>query len=207
MVFGESFLENWPSQKIKDFTSFGDRWPLECDELCSNLVGRAELVYAFGRDPVEFGVQFKLPKGWENGTAGLIFNLNNSKSMPHGYEVDFTEKSVRLLKMGRLLKEFSTVNPTERWIPVIIKERNGTIEILIDGQPLGQFTDADRPLQAGIVGAMAQNGRVRFRHFTTTYDGRTDEIPFLPTSGTPPHIEQNVVTRSGGNRNRELQSS
>ena len=108
MVFGESFLENWPSQKIKDFSSFGDGWTLEGEELCSNLVGRAELVHAFGRDPVEFGVQVKLPKGWENGTAGLIFNLNNSKSMPGGYEVDFTETSVRLLKMGHLLKEFPT---------------------------------------------------------------------------------------------------
>ena len=73
---------------------------------------------------------------------------------------------------------------------MIIKERNGTIEILIDGQPLGQFTDADIPLQPGGVGVMAQNIGVRFRHFTTTYDGRADEIPFLPISGTPPHVSK-----------------
>ena len=190
MIFGESFLENWPSQEIKNFTSFGDGWTLEREELCSNLVGRAELVYAFGRDPIEFGVQVKLPKGWQNGTAGLIFNLNNSKWMPGGYEVDFTENCVRLLKMGRLLKEFPTVNPTEQWISVIIKERNGAFEILMDGQPLGQFTDADGPLQPGGVGVMAQNIGVRFRHFTTTHEGRADEIPFLPITGTPPHVSK-----------------
>jgi hypothetical protein len=187
MIFGESFQEPPTSPPLAGFTAFGGRWVPHGDELSADagdgpkLIADAPLI-----STGEVGVEILLP-GQKPGNAGLILKVNEAASGADkftGYEVSL-DTSGRLI-LGRHRQNWEPLTnapcpvPVDRWISLVVRLQDRSLEILVDGKSVLEHDDNDHPLSAGKAGLRTWQRDARYRHFYVAENGQRQNLTFDP---------------------------
>jgi alpha-L-arabinofuranosidase len=186
MLFGESFQEPHRSAAIKGFTRYGGRWDVHNGVLTVESDPGAKLVSdhaPFGTG--EVGVELFLP-GRSGGVAGLIVKVGEPGPGIDrfvGYEISLATDRPRLI-LGRHrhnwepIKEVPCAVPADRWVPLVVRLEEATIEVLVDGKSILTYKDREHPLAAGRVGVRTFNRPCRYRSLWVKTDDKTQRLPF-----------------------------
>ena len=123
----------------------------------------------------------------EGGDAGLIFQVSQpgvGADNFTGYEVSLAPAGYVVL--GRHVQNFQSLSqvscsvPLGQWITLEVKYTNATINVLVNGSSLIQYTDTQQPLTSGQVGLRNYQQDVLFDDFSIN----TVNIPFqFPGTG------------------------
>jgi alpha-L-arabinofuranosidase len=194
MIFGESFQEPAPPAPVRGFAVHGGQWTVKGDELWAAAGDGPKLVSdlpAFSTG--EVGVEILLP-GNKPGNAGLIVKVRDAgvgADKFTGYEVALSSGGTLVLHRHRQnwepIKEVPCGVPADRWVPLVVKMTEKTVEALVAGKSIIRYEDAEHPLEAGRVGLRPWQREARFRNLWVNAGGRVAKLPF--ETGTPSGAE------------------
>lgn len=184
MIFGESFQEPAPSLQIEGFTAYGGSWQVEGQELRVDGGPGPKLLsdhpaIATG----EVGVEVFFPDN-QRGNAGLIVKVDRPGMGADnfiGYEVALDPEAGKLV-LGRHERNWQPIQttpcvvPVGRWIRLVVRLTEKSLEVLIDGRPLLRYED-DR-LRAGAVGLRPWQRSARYRNLWVKVGDQTHPLPF-----------------------------
>ncbi len=187
MIFGESFQEPGTSTSLADFTGYGGIWSVTNGVLVSaNGSGPKQIYNGFNQSGGDVTVQLQFSSN-EGGDAGLIFQVSQSSVGADnftGYEVSLAPAGY--LVLGRHVQNFQSLShvpcsvPLGQWITLEVKYTNATINVLVNGSSVMQYTDTQQPLIGGEVGLRNYQQDVLFDNFSIN----TTNIPFqIPSNG------------------------
>jgi hypothetical protein len=188
MIFGESFQEPGTSAaSLAGFTTYGGAWSVTNNILVSaNGSGPKQIYNGFNQSSGDVSVLLQFSSN-EGGDAGLIFQVSQSGVGADnftGYEVSLAPSGY--LVLGRHVQNFQSLSqvsysvPLGQWITLEVKYTNATINVLVNGSSVIQYTDAQQPLASGPVGLRNYQQDVLFDNFSIN----TTSIPFqFPGSG------------------------
>jgi hypothetical protein len=187
MVFGESFQEPPPPAPVKGFTAYGGPWEVR-DGVASVGAGPGpKLVSA--HPPLEDGevaVEVYLP-GRARGVAGLIVAVREpgiGADRFVGYEVALSNEPGSVV-LGRHRNNWEPIRavpcpvPPDRWVPLAVRLRGGTLEVRVDGKTVLTYEDRDHPLGPGAVGLRPFDRPARFRNLAVKSGGKTTPLPLV----------------------------
>jgi Domain of Unknown Function (DUF1080)/Alpha-L-arabinofuranosidase C-terminal domain len=187
MIFGESFQEPARVLPLKGFTAVGGRWvaregvleaaPGDGPKLISD-----EPAFVDG----EVGVEVKFPSD-QGGNAGLIVRVDKPGEGADaftGYEVSLETSGFLVLGRHRRnwepLRRVACVVPIDRWIPLAVRMKGKSLEVLVDGQSKLNFEDTEHPLAAGGVGLRDWQRPASYRNFRIKIGDSSRQIAFEP---------------------------
>ncbi len=186
MIFGESFQEPPRSRPIKGFTAYGGGWSAHQGDLSADAGDGPKLVAeipAFSEG--EIGVEIRFPAN-QPGNAGLIVNVNKpgvGADSFTGYEISL-ETSGKLV-IGRHRRNWEPILekplavPTDRWIALVVRIKNQSIEALVDAKIIATLEDREHPLAAGGIGVRTWRRPARFRNlWVKSSDENIRKLPF-----------------------------
>jgi hypothetical protein len=186
MIFGESFQEPSALPPLKGFVPYGGRWILEGDELHAAGGPGPKLVsdrapFASGEVGVEVFFADRTP-----GNAGLIVKCARpaiGADRFDGYEVSLNPAAGTLV-LGRHrqnwepLKESPCEVPVGKWIPLVVRTQEQTLEVSVGGKRLLSYEDHDHPLKSGTIALRPWQREARFRKLWVKAGERVEPIPF-----------------------------
>ena len=178
MIFGESFQESSRPLPLKGFTVFGGGWrpsegairadPGDGPKLIADLPA-----FAVG----EVGVEVFFPTA-QGGNAGLILKVDQpgvGADRFTGYEVSLETSGKLVLGRHRQnwepLREVPCAVPVGRWIPLVVRLKERSFEVLVNGKSLATFEDSDHPLGPGRIGLRTWQRPAQFRNLRVESDG------------------------------------
>jgi hypothetical protein len=188
MIFGESFQEPGTSAApLAGFTAFGGIWSVTNGILISaNGSGPKQIYNGFNQSSGDVNVQLQFSSN-EGGDAGLVFQVSQpgvGADNFTGYEVSLAPAGY--LVLGRHVQNFQSLSqvscsvPLGQWITLEVKYTNATINVLVNGSSVMQYTDTQQPLTSGQVGLRNYQQDVLFDNLSIN----TTNIPFqFPSSG------------------------
>jgi hypothetical protein len=188
MIFGESFQEPGTSPApLAGFTAYGGTWSVTCGILDSvNGSGPKQIYNGFNASTGDVSVQLQFSSN-EGGDAGLVFQVTQpgiGADSFTGYEVSLAPAGYVVL--GRHVQNFQSLDqvscsvPLGQWITLEVKYTNATINVLVNGSSVIQYTDTQQPLTSGQVGLRNYEQDVLFENFSLN----STNIPFqFPTNG------------------------
>lgn len=188
MIFGESFQEPGTSAaSLAGFTAYGGAWSVTNGILVSaNGSGPKQIYNGFNQSNGDVNVQLQFSSN-EGGDAGLVFQVSQSGVGADnftGYEVSLAPAGY--LVLGRHVQNFQSLSqvsysvPLGQWITLEVKYTNATINVLVNGSSVMQYTDTQQPLTSGQVGLRNYQQDVLFDNFSIN----TANIPFqFPGNG------------------------
>jgi Domain of Unknown Function (DUF1080) len=185
MIFGESFQEPGTSAaSLAGFTAYGGEWLVTNNILVSaNGSGPKQIYNGFNQSSGDVSVQLQFSSN-EGGDAGLIFQVSQSGVGADnftGYEVSLAPAGY--LVLGRHVQNFQSLSqvsysvPLGQWITLEVKYTNATINVLVNGSSVMQYTDTQQPLTSGQVGLRNYQQDVLFDNFFIN----TTNVPFVFT--------------------------
>jgi len=186
MIFGESFQEPSKSAPVEGFRAYGGAWIIKDGELFAGGGDGPKLVsehptFADG----EAGVEVLLPDR-RSGNAGLIVKVSRAGAGADnfdGYEVSL-DAAANILRLGRhrhnweLIKDTPCEVPVNRWIALVVKMTDRTLEVLVDGKSVIQYDGGEGTLGSGTVGLRQWQREARYRNLWVTTAGTTKVLPF-----------------------------
>ncbi len=188
MIFGESFQEPGTSTgSLLGFTAYGGAWSVtNCILVSANGSGSKQIYNGFNQSSGDVSVQLQFSSN-EGGDAGFIFQVSQSGIGADnftGYEVSLSPAGY--LVLGRHVQNFQSLSqisysiPVNQWITLEVKYTNATINVLVNGSSVLQYTDTQQPLTSGQAGLRNYQQDVLFENFSIN----TTNIPFqLPSNG------------------------
>jgi len=188
MIFGESFQEPGTSPApLAGFTAYGGTWSVTSGILDSaNGSGPKQIYNGFNASTGDVSVQLQFSSN-EGGDAGLVFQVTQpgiGADSFTGYEVSLAPAGYVVL--GRHVQNFQSLDqvscsvPLGQWITLEVKYTNATINVLVNGSSVIQYTDTQQPLTSGQVGLRNYEQDVLFENFSLN----STNIPFqFPTNG------------------------
>ena len=185
MVFGESFQEPASSQPLVGFTAYGGTWTVANGDLVSaNGSGPKQIYNGFNQSTGDVSVQLQFSSN-EGGDAGIIFQVSQpgvGADSFTGYEISLAPAGY--LVLGRHVQNFQSLSqvscsvPLGQWITLEVQYTNATMNVLVNGTSLIQYTDTQQPLTSGQVGLRNYQQDVEFQNFSI--NGKN--IPFQSTN-------------------------
>ena len=172
---------------VTDFTAYGGSWQVKEGVLSVSADAGAKLVAdapAFAAGAV--GVELLLPEAG-GGNAGLIVKVSEpgvGADRFNGYEISL-DANRQMLRLGRHRQNFELIRdvpcavPVDRWIPLVVKLGETTLEIFVGGKSALTFEDREHPLAVGQVGFRPWQRRAQFRNFWISTGGQRRELPFV----------------------------
>jgi hypothetical protein len=186
MIFGESFAEPAPQLPLKGFDTYGGRWTLTDDGALEVVGSRGSKVIWNGPafSAGEASVEVKLSE--ENGgNAGLILKVSDAGEGADafdGYEVSLERPGTLVIGRHRHnwepLRRVPCDVPVNQWIKLTVRTTANMLEVLVNGQSLGEYEDNEHPLSLGQVGLRSWQPDVQFRNFSVTTGGTEQKIAF-----------------------------
>ena len=76
--------------------------------------------------------------------------------------------------------------PANEWITLTVRTKADSFEILVNGQSMLQFEDAEHPLETGAVGLRIWQQEVSFRNLSVSVGGSTEKVAFAYDQGCDP---------------------
>jgi hypothetical protein len=185
MIFGESFQEPPRPLPLKGFAAYGGRWQPVDGALRADPGDGPKLIadsppFAVG----EVGVEIQFPSD-QAGNAGLILKVDRpglGADRFTGYEVSL-ETSGRLV-LGRHRQNWEPIRtvpctvPVGRWISLVVRLKERSFEVLVDGQSLATFEDSQHPLLSGRFGLRTWQRPASFRNLRFEAGGSSRNFPF-----------------------------
>jgi len=195
MVVDENFQVLDETRTIRGFRAYGGKWRVE-DGVLHAAAGPGPKLVAeepgFARG--EVGVEVLLPNA-ASGNAGLIVKLSEpgvGADRFSGYEVALDAAASRL-RLGRHRQNFEPIRdvacavPLNRWIPLVVRLTETTLEIVVDGKTMLSYEDREHPLSSGGVAFRPWLREARYRNLWIATGGTKRTIP-VELAGTKPEI-------------------
>ncbi|MBE3133986.1 MAG: DUF1080 domain-containing protein, partial [Acidobacteria bacterium] len=185
MIADQAFQEPPSRPPIDGFAVHGGQWAARQGEVEAPAGDGPKLIcehpaFASGEAGVE--VFFAAPRG---GNAGLIVKTSDcgvGADRFNGYEVALDPAGH--LVVGRHRQNFESIRnvpcpvPLNRWIPLVVRMTEKTLEVDVDGKTVFQYEDREHPLARGQVGLRTWQREARFRNLWIRTGGQTRRIPF-----------------------------
>jgi hypothetical protein len=185
MIFGESFQEPAAPEARAGFTEYGGPWSLTNNVLFSGNGDGPKLIAGnINQSSGDLKVQIKLASD-QGGDAGVVFQVSQPATGADnftGYEVSLGPDSYVVL--GRHRQNWESINrvfcavPQDKWIDLEVEYTNASINVLVNGNSLIQYTDTQYPLTSGQVGlrnyrqdAYFQNFQINRENIAFSYEG------------------------------------
>ena len=186
LIFGESFAEPAPQPPLKGFDVFGGKWTLgEGGSVRVAGSGGAKIVWnGPALSECEASVDVWLTEA-AGGNGGLILKVSDpdvGADKFNGYEVALERPGT--LVLGRHRQNWEPIRrvpcdvPVNAWITLTARTTADALELLVNGEIVLQYEDAEHPLETGRVGLRSWQHDVRFRNFSVTAAGARTNIPF-----------------------------
>jgi hypothetical protein len=172
MIFGESFQEPAPAEPLTGFTEYGGTWLVTNSALLSvNGTGPKLMDTNVNQSSGDLKVQLQFASN-EGGDAGVIFQVSQpgvGADVFTGYEVSVVPAGYVVLGRHRQdwepISQVSCAVPTGQWINLEVQYTNASINVLVNGSSLIQYTDTQYPLASGQVGLRNYQQDVQFQDF------------------------------------------
>jgi hypothetical protein len=185
MIFGESFQEPAIS-RIAGFTPYGGSWDLAGHELRASGGTGPKLVsehppFSEG----EVGVEIFFADR-QAGNAGLIVNVARPGSGANnfdGYEVSL-DPAAGIARLGRHRHNWEHIRdtpcevPVGKWISLVVRIKEKSLEIIVNGKPVLSHDDREHPLPAGTFGLRQWQRAASYRRLWVETAGHKESIPF-----------------------------
>ena len=187
MIFGESFQEPPRPLPLKGFTAHGGRWQPVDGALMAAPGDGPKLIadvppFAVG----EVGVEIQLPPHL-GGNAGLILKVDRPGEGADkftGYAVSLSASGSGRLTIDRHRQNWEPIRtvpcpvPVDRWISLVVRLKERSLEVLVDGKSLATIEDSEHPLGPGRVGFRTWQRPAMFRNLRVETGGTFRTIPF-----------------------------
>jgi hypothetical protein len=195
MRIDENFLPVDQSRGISGFQAYGGTWRVEDGVLFAPAGPGPKLVAEepnFARG--EVGVEVLLPDK-AGGNAGLLVKLTEpgvGADRFSGYEVALDAAAGRL-RLGRHRQNFEPIRdvpcavPVNRWIALVVRLTETTLEIVVDGKTMLVYEDREHPLSSGGVALRPWQREARYRNLWILTDGTKRTIP-LASAGVKTEV-------------------
>jgi hypothetical protein len=185
MIFGESFQEPAVSAApLAGFTEYGGTWLATNNVLFSVSSPGPKLIRNdVNQSSGDLKVQVQFPDS-SGVNAGFIFQVSQpgvGANTFTGYEVSLSPSGYVVL--GRHRQDWEPISqvsysvPTGQWISLEVQYINASINVLVNGSSLIQYTDTQYPLTSGQVGlrnyqqnALFQNFQINGTNISFAYD-------------------------------------
>jgi hypothetical protein len=172
MIFGESFQEPAPAEPLAGFAEYGGTWQATNGVLFSSKGSGPKLMDdGVSQSNGDIKVQLEFASN-EGGDAGIIFQaseLGMGADVFTGYEVSLSPAGYVVLGRHRQdwepIRRVSCPVPTGQWINLEVQYINASINVLVNGSSLIQYTDAQSPLMNGQIGLRNYQQDAQFQDF------------------------------------------
>lgn len=190
MGIDENFLTLDQTHTVRGFQAYGGQWRVEAGVLHAPAGPGPKLVAIeppFARG--EVGVEMLLADR-AHGNAGLLVKLSDpgvGADRFNGYEVALDAAASRL-RLGRHRQNFEPIRdvpyavPVNRWIALVVRMTETTLEIVVDGKTTLVYEDHEHPLPLGTVAFRPWQREAQYRNFWITTEGKNKAIPLEPAS-------------------------
>ena len=187
-IFGESFEEEAPGDRIVGFSSYDHPWSTFANEVSNGNCLTAKLLYErreLEKGSVEVDVRYDEAPGKGNA-AGLIVSTNdcgNGADRFRGYEISLHGSGKHII-LGKhdmnfsLLGNFPVRYDATVWNHLRVDIDGATLTVWLNGQEVCQYTDKYNPLAAGKVGLRTFDVDASFRRLVITEGEKREEVPF-----------------------------
>ena len=172
MIFGEGFEEPAPAEPLTGFTQYGGNWQVDGSGLLSvNGTGPKLINNNVNQSSGDLKVQLQFAAN-EGGDAGVIFQVSQpgvGADVFTGYEVSLAPAGYVVL--GRHRQDWEPISqvscnvPIGQWINLEVQYTNASINVLVNGSSLIQYTDTQYPLTIGQVGLRNYQQDVQFQDY------------------------------------------
>ena len=174
----------------RGFTAYGGRWVVLDGTLLADA-GEGPRLAADGLDVAEgeVGVEVFFPDR-DSGNAGLVTKLRDSgvgADRFTGYEIAL-DPSGRFLRLGRHEQDYTLIRdtpcdvPIGRWIPLVVRMTETTLEVSVGGARVDRYEEKARPLRSGGIALRTWLREARFRDLWVRSGGERKPLPFLQES-------------------------
>ena len=187
MIFGEGFQEPPRPLPIRGFTAYGGSWRPVDGSLRADPGDGPKLIADVPAFEVgEVGVEVRFPTD-QAGNAGLILKVDRpgvGADKFTGYEVSL-ETSGRLA-IGRHRQNWEPIRhvpcpvPVGRWIALVVRLKQTSFEVLVDGKSLATVEDTEHPLGPGKVGLRTWRRPASYRNLRVEAGGAARTLAFEP---------------------------
>jgi hypothetical protein len=185
MIFGESFQEPAIS-RIAGFTSYGGSWDLTGEELRAGGGAGPKLVsehppFTEGDVGVELFFADR-----QAGNAGLIVKVARPGAGANnfdGYEVSL-DPAAGIARLGRHRHNWKHIRdtpcdvPVGEWISLVVRMKQESLEIVVNGKRVMSHDDREHPLPAGTFGLRQWQRAASYRRLWLETGGHKESIPF-----------------------------
>lgn len=193
MCFEENFRESPVTVPVKGFKAYGGTWELRDGVLSVEPGDGPKLI---SDEPEistgDVGTEILFPDE-ASGSAGLIVKVSRpaiGSNAFNGYEVALDIRRQHL-RLGRHRQNFEHIKdtpcpvPVKEWISLVVRMRETTLEVLINGKTVIVYQDRDKPLISGHIGIRPWQRRALFRNLWTKHNGIRKPLRFeaAPSSG------------------------
>ncbi|MDB5321769.1 MAG: putative alpha-L-arabinofuranosidase [Phycisphaerales bacterium] len=188
MIFGESFQEPPTASPVANFITAGGDWAVKDGELSGGAGPGPKLVSSVvqGFNSGEVGVDLYLP-GTAPGNGGLIIRVNHPRVGADefdGYEIAiYADRKVVMLGRHQhnftMLKEAPCDVGPDRWVNLVARFGEKSIDVLVDGKRVLEFEDPS-PLKDGGVGLRQWQRPARYRNLWVKSGDKRIELPLAP---------------------------
>ncbi len=193
MIFGESFQEPPRPVPLRGFTAYGGRWT-PVDGGVRAEAGDGPKLIADGPSIAagEVAVEVLL-EGDRPGNAGLILKVDRpGKGADRftGYEVSL--ESGGRLSISRHRQDWEAIRSVpcdvkaDRWVALVVRLRERSFDVLVDGKPITTVDDADHPLGPGRVGLRTWRRPARFRNLAIKTGETARDFAFVREAADNP---------------------
>ena len=185
MIFGEGFQEPPRPLPLRGFAAFGGGWRPVDGAIRAEPGDGPKLIADVPPIAVgEVGVEVYFP-AHQGGNAGLILKVDRpgvGADRFTGYEVSLETSGKLVIGRHRQnwepIREVPCAVPVGRWIPLVVRLKERSFEVLVDGRSLATFEDADHPLGAGRIGLRTWQRPARFRNLRVESGGSARTLAF-----------------------------
>ncbi|PWU07946.1 MAG: hypothetical protein C5B50_30565 [Verrucomicrobia bacterium] len=192
MIFGESFQEPPATPVLKGWTAYGGRWVPKAEVLYADAGDGPKLIWQEPVIPDEIGVEVLLPAG-KGGNAGLILKVSDaSKGADTFVAYEISLDSSGQLVLGRHRHNWEPLRnvpcpvPTDKWIPLTVRLKNNSLEVLVNGSSVLSYTDTEHPLTGEHLGLRTWQRPAQFRGLYIKAKGAVKRLPFQLSEIEPP---------------------
>lgn len=185
MIFGESFQEPATPLPLVDFTSYGGNWTVQSGQLVVGAGSGPKLIYApitVTNGETSVDVKFSSDTG---GNAGFIVRVTDPAAGADafvGYEISLAPAGY--LVLGRHRQNWEPISqtacsvPLNQWITLRVTMSGSQLEVFVNGSSVVRYADTVHPLAYGSIGLRTWQEDARFRNFSITTNGVSQNIAF-----------------------------
>jgi hypothetical protein len=205
MGINEHFQADDESEAIRGFRVYGGRWRIDGGVLHAPAGPGPKLVaegISLARG--EVGVEVFFPDA-SPGNAGLIVKLSDpgvGADHFNGYEVAL-DAAAGHLRLARHRQNYEPIRdvpytvPVNRWISLVVRMTETTLEIVVDGTTLLLYEDDEHPLTAGGVAFRPWQREARFRNFWLASGDERTAVAFEPADDRAQVCQPWTLVRRG----------